>query len=85
MTRDELTAAARHAAALENHYPDTATHPPQVTEGDRAATVLMADQRGGWIVCVHLNNAANGDWYVTGDLPHGSARTAAAAYAAAGL
>jgi len=85
MTRDELAAAARHAAALENHYPDAVAHPPEITEGAQAATVLMADQYGGWIVCVHLNNAAKGDWYITGDLPPGSARVAAAAYAATGL
>lgn len=85
MTRDELAAAARHAAALENHYPDTATHPPEIIEGERAATVLMADQHNRWLICVHLNDAANGDWYITGDLPPGSARTAAADYAANGL
>lgn len=85
MTREELVATAMHAATLEEHYPDTTTHPPEITEGEAAAAVLMADMNGDWIVCVHPNDAANGDWYVTGKLAPGYARTAAATYAAAGL
>lgn len=85
MTPDELTVTAIYAAALQDLYPDLGTHPPEVIEGDKAAAVLMMNKAGGWMVCVHLNDAANGDWYVTGDLPPGSARTAAADYAATGL
>lgn len=85
MIQDELIAAAMHAALLEDLYPCTDLHPPQVTRGPKAATVLMADHNREWIVAIRLNDAVHGQWHVTGPLPPGSARAAAHTYAHAGL
>lgn len=85
LNREELVAAAMHAATHRNLYPDTTAHPPEVTEGDAASTVLMTDHNSQWIVCVHPHGHNPGNWYVTGHLPPGIARQAAADYAATGL
>lgn len=85
MTRDEIIATARHAAALHGLFPDTDTHPPEIIEGAAATTVLMATPPGKWLICVHLRGAANHDWHVTGSLPPLAARANALAYANDGL
>jgi hypothetical protein len=86
VTRDQLIAAARHAAALKGLFPDGERAAPEVLYGPEAATVLTPQQGcDAWIVCIHPNHTTDGDWYVTGDLPHGSARIAAATYAQKGM